>query len=615
MSNTDYNILFGQKDDDRVNLFIHTVETMQRINKVTVYDLFTKTNPVFVGKVEENEFVQNGFFGDDEIRGKLESKRAIHPEWALIISDIILYIHSTSTDTNKSPEIINKIKELKATNVEKDKLGKNKLLVELVKALYTLKDARNDDISYINTSWDSLSSYTVNPDVLKNLFGDNLPKTIPITNKTQNKLIKNSVVDTYSDLGFDVKTQIETHGFHSGETISNFKLDKYIARMHKSRLVTNDSANFWISDGVSVQKYSRNNNGELVKNENGTEVVINEDTLINALKNKCDAAGVKGTSSQCTNYIIDCLQGNDFNKCKDYLNTKNILEFIPEEIKNMPPQLIQDTIAALKIRLITVTDPSLKITIKQPVSYNDWIKELRSQTGMTQTDIDAIRNHAALRKYIETLISYVISNPAILNEHYIKSSPGNRMSPHSFKGTFGYKIGLHPNYPSNYQYPTGLITISDIERLHLFILDEQRRMSNSLGFLQNTGMRGGSHYDFKESQENPLKQTNQIFKNYFIALKGMLDAQGKKIANEDEEKIVSYLQKLENSEQNLLKSFKYINEYNRLLNNFGEKDSVRSLTFGHLENFVNERNTKLQRFGNKQLSAISMLRAIVQGLN
>ena len=101
---SDYNILFSNKEDKRVNLFIHTVNELDEHKKgKNVFrgyvDKFTNTNSAF--RLEEDGLVANhmrSLYYDDV--GEVGTH--IHKEWGPAILDFILYVNSVSTPTINS---------------------------------------------------------------------------------------------------------------------------------------------------------------------------------------------------------------------------------------------------------------------------------------------------------------------------------------------------------------------------------------------------------------------------------------------------------------------------------------------------------------------------------
>ena len=602
---SEYNILFGDKDDRRIDHFLHTVQHIQdKVFKkeMPVYDLFTSSTPVFRGELEKNEFMQNGLF-DDKIRS--EPRMNIHPRWLVIMFDIIIYIH-TQTNKDNVLKVLNKLRKERSSS-----LSDTTLIRRIVNALYQVHS--KGSIIEFNRDTDDIDNYELNPNILGNLFGSGISNTsLPsILSSNPPITMSSTTYSSYITFGDAVRVALETYGVRSGEKEAEYKMDEYIVNLSSSTNIDEISTDFWIEDEVSVKQYFRDNTGKLYRLKNGKREYIDDVSYLKSLnEGRCKAAGLdpSNSKSECTKYITQCLSGEDFKKCQEYLNNKKTLIFLPDEVKNMPPQLIEKTIKALNIRKKRDVDPETKISIDVLVSYEEWLSDLRGK--MDSKEIDNIKNHDTLSRYIQLLISHVNTQPAILNKDYVNNNNNSerRINPKFYEGTNLYKMGLRPNFPHNYIFPTGAVTLSDIEILHNSIIDERTMFLNDI-------MVGGGPLNFEEMYNNPPKQMNQLFKQYFINLQDMLKNQNKVITMGDQEKILKLLQSLENSEKNLLKAFNYINKYNRLLNSFGERSNVKNLTFDYLKKFVNERNTKYDKVTTRRLDIVSMFRALAEAAN
>ena len=602
MPDNRYNILFGNDDDLRIDHFLVTVQHIQdkvKKNEI-VYDIFSVTNPIFYGDSDKNEFMHNGLF-DEKIRG--HSKTDIHPEWALIIVDIILYINF---QVNKA-DVIKALKKFKTE--KRPSLSLNLLIKELVNAFYELYEVTGTRITE-TSSWDKIHDYKLNPNILENLFGKLSKVGFPTINNLNPQVTRpNTTWSNYHDFGDEIYSLLQKYGSMSGEKQTSYKMDEYIINMSTSKSIEEGSTDFWIDDGVSVNKYFRDINGKLYREINGNKEYIDNTTYSIALQNRCKSVGIDGTKhskTECTKYITQCLIGENFKECQKYLNNTTALTFIPEEIQNMPPQLIEKTIIALNIRKKSVMDPILGIMIDTLVGYDEWINDLRKK--LDNNEIDKIRKHHTLTRYIQLLISFVNREPAILNPNYINDNnmETKRINPKIFEGTYLYKIGLKPNYPQNYDYETEIITLSDIERLHNMILEERMKFNND---------QSGGALDFNEMYNNPPKRMSNLFRDYYVRLHKMLQNKNKQITKSDQETIGKLLNSLEHSEKNLLKAFNYINEYNKLYNIFGERPNIKNLKFDYLKKFVNERNVKSAKLVTKQLNISSMFRALAEAAN
>ena len=125
MSDKKYNILFGQKDDDRINFFLYVVQTL---NKTSEYKTeFTKKQPVFKNDAGTRNipiYMRNDQFDSWKNTGAADN---INSEWGIMIADIILWVYSDNEKETKKKLIIELHKS--ATN---DKTSNDALLWLLV---------------------------------------------------------------------------------------------------------------------------------------------------------------------------------------------------------------------------------------------------------------------------------------------------------------------------------------------------------------------------------------------------------------------------------------------------------------------------------------------------
>lgn len=612
-----YNILFGDKDDDRIKLFLHTVQKIAS-DKKKVITYYSDTNPVFVdesGK-EVTKFMQNGLFENEKRIGN-DFQTKIHPEWSQTLIDIILYVHDISTNTSKSKiksDLISLMKELKK-NINNDR---NTIIKNLVRVFYNLNDKDDTVIPISEKSWEKISKISLNNDVLKSLFVSTNPIRISTSTPGKSNDPEDKLFNTYSELGNNIYKRINTDGINiaSGRNRSDYSLDTYLAKLFNSAEITDEgSLNFWNENTSSIQTYHRDQDGNLYYYDNGNKIFINFDTLFKKIKTEmCKASGINGTNNledrlMCTEYIRDCLNGTSIEKCKKFLGSPETKFLVADEVKNMPPQIIESTVKALKL---PIKQKNIKNMIIDTVgSSEEWLIELRSN-GFTIDDINKIRNHETLMKYVNTIISTVNSEPAILNKNYISSN--REINVDVFKGTMLYKYGLQPNFPYNYKYRTGNITLSDIERLHRQIIDYHQRIQNSFR-MQYMIQSGGGINNIDDIYDDDIKLSYELFEEYIYNLDKMLEGQGKKIDNKDMDTIKNYLRSLETSEKSLKKAVRYINEYVKLLNSFGERDNVKNLKMDYLKKFVDQRDAKFGRLVDKELDMVSIVRAIGEAAN
>jgi len=641
----DSNVFTNPNDRDaRIGLFLDTVQTLQdkrlddRANtpeaEKTMYPVFDLTHNMFTNFISTAaadvnyfntygvpETMQNGNF-TTKISNDAANLKKIHPEWAVIIIDILLNIKLSGADPVISPKKIRLLNEL-ASEVDSGR-SRIRLLKNVVRALFKLNDGVADLPENASSDlWATIRSYSFNPNARKYIFGEDA--VLAIDDKraglAERKPVTEVVVYDDSDgLRARVVYQFETTNVDtpSGLKDCGYKLIEYITKLIFNPKVTDTGSEHFFDDITStVKTYYRDANGALYINDNGIKKTLNDDYFKQKYKNNdlCKASGLDANPAggQCTRYILDCLNGTDVKKCKSYLENNATPFLMKDEIKNMSPELIIKTVTALDLPIKLVFNSEFKATIREIGSYDEWIDSLN--TKLDPAEVTNIKQNARLRKYIQYLTSFIKQEPALLNEGLVMEK--NKFDPNMFSGTTLFSYGMKPNYPLGYMGPTDL-SPADIDRLEQIIIHKQN--SNKLAFgLRNTlgirGMHGGDPYNILKAVDNESFRTSPILKNYFLRLLNTLELKNKRLDTKDQEDINKYLEGLEKSELSVLKSIKYVNEYIKLLNNYGERDGNKVLKLEYLKKFVEERNNKLERLGKKQLNGLAMIRTVAVAQN
>jgi hypothetical protein len=538
---------------------------------------------------------------------------AIHPEVANLLIDIILYMNSTK---NK-PERIDALKKLKK-NVGSN--PKNIVIKELIRGLFELTaptplmddwsnltniELKNNFMDVLFTT-SGLTSGFVKRDIF---IGRNIPYNLP-----------NNTFNTYLSLRDEIITALRDNKVNtmSSKKWMSYNTNEFVYRISIEEDNT-PSTLFWNESTKTAQMYSRDHTGQLFKIVNGVREIVNNESFAKEIQNNsCNSAGLDATTDnfKCTEYIKDCLMGKDIKKCAAFLRDTSTKFMMDKEIKTMPSKFILATATALKIPRKTIFHAYFGKKIEELCDYDEWIDSLRNCDDPLSSDvITAIRSNQSLTTYICKLITFVNTNPALLNEDLIGlRGINNIMRPDIYKGTYLSKI-MKPNYPHNYEYPTDSISLADIENLYRTILNMQNNQRNNL--LVNipqqilySGQVGGGAFNIPEHNLGPPKYTHLILTDTLNKLISMLNKKGKQIQAGDFEKIQVMLTNLERSEIFLHRASRYISEYIKLLNNFGQSTSTQNLSLDNLMKFVDKRKIKFERVANSQAALLSILESL-----
>ena len=637
----EYNILFGPEGDARINFFIYTVESLMKLriqgipNGATNMPVYPKyeTDPkkcVFeedsfkvTGKFRVPDFFKPYFFTKDSVARGNDIYEKIHPEWVQLLVDIILYVYS---DVNNDLKIA-AMKKLKGSNNIKNK-DETQIIKNLIRVFYKLEDnAGNSDVfESDDADWSSLSKISLNPDVLQLLFSSAVrPSTSNIITGTDKNVYElDQLASDFINLGNIVKSQLTKYSSPSGETQITYKYSEYVSKLYKSPLVDDESIplseEFWGSVSSKAQKYLRDYEGKLYRiNDNGKKEQL--DTLSFPEGKICSTIGATGKEESCGQYITKCLRGTDLKKCKEYLtNSESGFKMVEElkEINDMNPLALREYVTALKIGTKRFSDSNMTYDVL--VTAEEWLSSLKTNEDFTEDDIKNIRKNSNIMKFIRLLSSLSRTEPALLNDDYTKNGThSDEVSYDIFKGSILYSYGLPPNVRSGYPLATIHLTERSVEELHSLLSSEKELLRSRFGLkLRVTHMIGGGNgiTNIKDLYEDSdIKLSYPIFEQYLAQLNKLLEHKGKKIASKDYNKIHENFRNLKESEISLKKAIKYINEYVRLLDSFGEKDTTEYLSIKHLKDFVERRNSKIERVLDKRTNMTHILDSIVKATN
>ena len=539
----------------------------------------------------------------------------IHKEWGLFFKDLFVCAYSKTIESNTAfTALYDKLYSIKIDDTDYKMLS----IKMLAYALYT-KDPASNKVLF-------------NQDVLHYLFNGNTPfdlsthgiRTDPqfITAYDLKRSFMN--LDDLSDflelnLGPNVKLSSTKH--------FTYNYERYVKGEIDSIDITSTlpgSEDFWIKlrDNSSKQMYTRRQDGHIYDKDNN----IVDKEIFTATTGICTGyIGDKNGADKekCGDFIMECLKGGDMKKCKEYFTNESGNHYweVNKEISSMTPMYIQLLIKALVIPRKSVYNAELNINIETLVSSNEWLASLEKHKDLERDDVKNIRKNKILITFINKLISFVNTEPAILNPNYIKDDKTKAIVKNNiFSNTTLFKFGLLPNFERNSEIgisPFLNIQMSDINRLHILITDMHNAFYRSAGIrgLYGGNQSGGNHqFEDRSIYNDNFKFTYNIFKDYYKHLMTSLSNQNKSLNPKDKKDLEDYLDKLENSEKNLKKGFKVIEEYSRMIHIIGD-GVTESLSLNKLEELTKERNKKFERVAGRQNKGLDMLRTLVEKIS
>jgi len=329
---------------------------------------------------------------------------------------------------------------------------------------------------------------------------------------------------------------------------------------------------------------------------------------------------VKGDSANklsCQSYLMDCLRGKGVSECKAYLLSETFWPDATEEVKQMQPVMVLQTLNAFEFGFYSEYDSRTKQEIKKVHSVSQWLEKLKGMVPdkLTQPDFDNIAKNKRLLAYLELVVAKTNNNPAILNENV--KVPSNVYDPEAFKGTRLYRLGLRLR-------PSSENPVTVVNRLSSAIDQENLKFRSLFGLPGFAGavrpvyMFGGSDSMINQMEERlsgKVKLTGDILLRHYNALTARLRTHRKSISSADDNKIKSLISSLKNTEEKLVKTMLYAEKYSKLLEVYGEQDSSSVLSVQHLQNFVDRRNKYFERVSKRQSDLITIIRHIADIVN
>ncbi len=404
----------------------------------------------------------------------------------------------------------------------------------------------------------------------------------------------------------------------------SFNLSKYfrslIADSSSAQSSTPDAglSRILLADDDNQDRYGRNAQGQLVRNENGNEEpvgrtsnVFNTEATIN---NNCMTTAVKDADGlTCTNYINDCLTGRNIDACRDYFNSENFWDATQEEVQNMLPSIAVDTLSKFGFGQSMVYDETAKRELLKVDSVQSWLAGLDSVTNDAATK-QSIRNNTKLKGYLENLVTLVNRNPAILNQNYTGASNESRpWNPNRFSYTQLSKFGLKA------RHPVPITSQRDVEFVASAINRENIRLGLRLGvplfgLPVTVNLVGGGNM-VQETAVDKLndtdKYTSTLFKNMFEYYTDKLKTNNKDISSKDRAKINELIKDLGKKEKQLYEVMGFIEKYSILVSLFGNEQSEQVVSVDDMQKAVNARKSIFTKKVKRENDLVSVLRTLV----
>lgn len=447
---------------------------------------------------------------------------------------------------------------------------------------------------------------------------ENIPKDLPKTYAEAKAL--------YPEKNFDynVDNLVKQRIFRISEApISKLEYDAGLGKTYAVLDMKNSSV------------WNRNEKGDYYKKINNQWIRMGAedketDELLKANHN-CYNIGSTDTGEKCKEFIFECLLSEDANSlsfCLNRLKTEpDFLSKAKGDISNLHPILALRILQKFGFKKHSVYDEQANAQIWKVEDVNHWIKNFL-KTKFPKEDIEWIikdNNNNQLLTYVDLISQYVNANPGILNKGYegVSEEGVGMFKLSDFAKRLKLQVRKEPSKQDSFKY--------DINRFKKHI---QVMKTSKNPFFTNVGNRattpfgrditpglsllspqfGGGNCEYvikKLNSDEGIVTGSRLIKNYVESLMYELGQRNKTLAADDKRKIEDNIAKLREVEEGVLRTICYIDEYNRLLDVFGDYSS-ETLTEAKLKQFVNRLDTLYGKQQSSESTLVDILSKILE---
>lgn len=366
---------------------------------------------------------------------------------------------------------------------------------------------------------------------------------------------------------------------------------------------------------------------------NGDVVRYGEDDpgTVAKLKAGHSCYGTGLNDENCNQYIWNCLLSDSadadqlLQNCINIYNREgNFFEMAAKEIEELHPVIAVRTLQKFGFRTHSVYDSSMNMSLKKVESVKHWLENFVSKK-FTKAQKDAVVAQGKLLGYLGMLVSFVNSNPGILN----KGVQGTTDEAAGVMNRSDYLKRL--DIPLYKQPSAGQSDYYDIARFRsqfnqysaarprAFSMTSAGRLMTPFGSVFSPGASmlsqvggqsgGGGQTQYVLRKLKTDCRGANLISNVMRSLMGDLSSRGKELNEQSKAKITKQVEDLKKTEMELLKTMFYLEEYSRLLDMFKQYET-EELSEDKLRQFV-DRHSHLQ---GKQVAQEEYLLRILEKL-
>lgn len=346
--------------------------------------------------------------------------------------------------------------------------------------------------------------------------------------------------------------------------------------------------------------------------------------------NKCFTTGAFTDKDNCRLFMNECLLDHNpknIMSCIKVMEKQDFAQAAKQEINNMTPIVALNLLKRFGFRTYQAYDSEAGCSLTKVEKVSGWLKNYMKKKFDDVTVQSAIEGNDKILQYLNLVVDFVNANPAILNTNYNGSTEEKvgKIEPDSYASKLGIPMrrdnpkikplfdialldsSLKSNmFGSNYKKP-------------LFVQYNGMNMNNlrtPFGSLINPSFGsvlpvqlGGQYANVNAKRLAEGTSGANLMETIIFNLLTQLKQHGKSLNPEYMTKISQKLELMKKMEKQMIQNIKYIAEYAKLLDAFGDQRS-ETLSENNLRDIVNSNNNLYKKHGNEEQSMVNILKAL-----
>jgi hypothetical protein len=364
------------------------------------------------------------------------------------------------------------------------------------------------------------------------------------------------------------------------------------------------------AESADPEVWVRNSEGKVVDAETGAVagIIPPSDACVGTKV----ADGADGLT--CTNYVTDCLMGQNIDACRDYFASADFYNNTIEEVQKMDPLVAVKMLRKFGFKEVSEYDSDRKMNIVTIEPVAKWIEGL---TGMADAaTITAISGNEQLKQYLGWIIQLVNRNPAILNPGYRGDLNADSHDPNRFAYTGFAKMGIKARRPVRNSCYRDIDAIANAIDQHNITLGIRLNAPIVGGIVPAKVMIGGSYATISQAEtsiaqlKSNRRNTSEILSKTFEYLTNKLQAFHKGISAKDSNKINELINDLAKKEDKLYEVIDFVEKYALLVDVLGEKAVSEVVTVDQMRKAVQARSKLFAKKVKRETDIVSVLRSL-----